>query len=401
MECHICAASPKSRDVSLRKVNPTGQALRRVVIAYVPPLFLLSAIWVLNIINRPDFLVPLVFNIFLRHTFTNPRDRPLWIFLDAMGQPMHPYKNWPMPLLFGSLWTVCYHIGCLVPIVGLFVSISLWVVAFCLIDLIRVEFDQVRFFLIPKQPSLFVRGIAPSFMFMGFLFSVTSCLKETYPLSVVELVSVAYAMFRVHSAWFRLPALQDSHYEIVRPKRVCVIGAGWAGLYSLQHLLAEGCFEVKCFEKQEKAGGVWNFDEQRVGGISSTTYATSSVAFMHAINLSFPLGTSEFPTAKEWRDFMDLFIERFELKKHITLKTEVVSVRREASSWSVTTRCGNEEILHSFDAVIVSCGPQALPRRRSDLFKEFSGRLMHSGEYKRPDQFAPAEKVSLTHLRIF
>lgn len=44
-------------------------------------------------------------------------------------------------------------------------------------------------------------------------------------------------------------------------KKVCVIGAGRAGLTSIKCLL-DAEFEVKCFEKDSYIGGRWNVNNQ-------------------------------------------------------------------------------------------------------------------------------------------
>ena len=43
-------------------------------------------------------------------------------------------------------------------------------------------------------------------------------------------------------------------------RKVCIIGAGYAGLCAARHLL-EADLEVTIFEKQHSVGGLWIYDE--------------------------------------------------------------------------------------------------------------------------------------------
>ena len=50
----------------------------------------------------------------------------------------------------------------------------------------------------------------------------------------------------------------------MRQSKVCVIGAGAAGLIALnvlkQHYLLSSQTIIKCFEARAKVGGIWNYD---------------------------------------------------------------------------------------------------------------------------------------------
>ncbi len=48
-------------------------------------------------------------------------------------------------------------------------------------------------------------------------------------------------------------------------KKVCVIGAGWSGLYALKTYIEEGFTDVTLFEKTDSVGGVWVYREDTPG----------------------------------------------------------------------------------------------------------------------------------------
>ena len=43
--------------------------------------------------------------------------------------------------------------------------------------------------------------------------------------------------------------------------KVCVIGCGAAGLCALRHLADNHIFEFDAYERSDRIGGVWNYDE--------------------------------------------------------------------------------------------------------------------------------------------
>src|SRR5215472_16115318 len=104
--------------------------------------------------------------------------------------------------------------------------------------------------------------------------------------------------------------------------RVCIVGAGLAGLVTAKVLTQDG-FDVVVFEKEREAGGVWS---------SSRTYpglrANNSRESYAFSDFPYPDTADEFPTAEQIRAYLRAYIDRFGLRSLIRLSTEVVSITR-------------------------------------------------------------------------
>lgn len=80
-------------------------------------------------------------------------------------------------------------------------------------------------------------------------------------------------------------------------KRVCVVGAGTAGLTCIRQLRDEG-HEVLCYEQTECPGGLWCYREEVIDGLPSVARTT-------IINTSKEYtGFSDFPPPDHFPNFM-------------------------------------------------------------------------------------------------
>jgi dimethylaniline monooxygenase (N-oxide forming) len=166
-------------------------------------------------------------------------------------------------------------------------------------------------------------------------------------------------------------------------KRVCVIGAGMAGLAATKVLREDG-FDVTAFEREPAIGGVWiasrTYPDLRAN-ISGEAYAFTDHPF--EVN-------DDYPSAPQIRAYLDSYADRFGLRRLIRLATEVIKVRHarsqsgEISGFEVTVRPaddpGSPQTL-SFDFVVICNGIFSIPRipvieGRSD----FAGQVFHSSE---------------------
>jgi len=107
-------------------------------------------------------------------------------------------------------------------------------------------------------------------------------------------------------------------------KRVCVIGAGIAGLVTAKVLHDDG-FDVAVFEKAPAIGGVW---------ASSRTYpglrannSRDSYAFS---DYPYPATADDFPTAEQIRAYLESYANHFGIWPRIRTSIEVVTVARAA-----------------------------------------------------------------------
>src|SRR5512147_1558982 len=108
--------------------------------------------------------------------------------------------------------------------------------------------------------------------------------------------------------------------DVSSGKRVCVIGAGIAGLVTSK-VLKEDSFEVVVFEKQPELGGVWSSSRTYPGLRTNNPRETYEFS-----DYPFPETTDDFPSAEQVRSYLKSYAVHFGLIPLIRFSTEVVSV---------------------------------------------------------------------------
>jgi cation diffusion facilitator CzcD-associated flavoprotein CzcO len=164
-------------------------------------------------------------------------------------------------------------------------------------------------------------------------------------------------------------------------KRVCVIGAGLAGLVAAKVLKQDG-FDVVVFEKERELGGVWAASRTYPGLRANNS--RESYAFS---DFPYPDTRDAFPTAEQIRAYLNAYTDHFGLRSLICLSTEVVSVTRGAAhQFEVVVRpsAGNQISLE-FAFVVVCNGVFSEPQMpRLDSQELFRGSIRHSSQLTDP-----------------
>jgi GntR family transcriptional regulator/MocR family aminotransferase len=114
--------------------------------------------------------------------------------------------------------------------------------------------------------------------------------------------------------------------------RVCVIGAGIAGLVTAKVLRDDG-FEVTVFERSPAIGGVWASSRTYPGLRANNPRETYAFA-----DFPYPATADDFPTAEQVRAYLDAYVEHFGLRPLLRLGTEVRTVSRLRASLAKTIR---------------------------------------------------------------
>lgn len=115
--------------------------------------------------------------------------------------------------------------------------------------------------------------------------------------------------------------------------RVLVIGAGISGLTACKVLLDDG-FDVSCVERHDSVAGCWN------AAFDFVTLQNSRDEY-HFPGVPFSPETPFRPGKADILGYWNKFVDRFDMRKHIRLKTEVVSLqpsKHGSSGWVVRTR---------------------------------------------------------------
>lgn len=168
--------------------------------------------------------------------------------------------------------------------------------------------------------------------------------------------------------------------------RVCVIGAGAAGLTTAKHLLEEG-FEVEVLEKRDGLGGLWYFGKKSVG-VSANTHATSSKTFLQFSD--YPMGedVAHFPHHTAYVDYLNNYSQTHGILDLIQFDSEVTRLRKQGEGWEITFRQGEETIVKNFDGVAICSGLHHEPQMLEDIpgDGDYQGQKIHSSLLKSVDE---------------
>lgn len=168
------------------------------------------------------------------------------------------------------------------------------------------------------------------------------------------------------------------------PDRVCIIGAGSSGMTTAKALLEAGV-PFDCFEKGSDIGGMWRYENDN--GLSSAYRS------LHIDTSRGNLGYSDFPIPDDRPDFLshreflahlEAYADRFDLRRHVTFRTEVSSVEPAGGGrWRVTLGTG---AVREYGAVVVANGHLWDPRSAS-FPGTFDGPQTHSHHYRTAEPY--------------
>lgn len=175
------------------------------------------------------------------------------------------------------------------------------------------------------------------------------------------------------------------------PRSVAVVGAGISGLVTVKALREER-IQVTCFERSERVGGLWNYDESSPGGGGPAYRALVTNTSRHKTALSdhsWPAGDGDFPAHDRVLGYVASYAERFALRKHIRFATEVTDIRPGPSGWIVGSRGAAGRQKERYDAVVVCSGIYGVPFVPAFEGRDgFAGRIEHVMSYTGPESYA-------------
>ena len=97
--------------------------------------------------------------------------------------------------------------------------------------------------------------------------------------------------------------------------RVCVIGAGAAGLTTAKHLAEEGiAFDI--LEKRDNLGGLWYFDPT-MSSVSDSTVASSSKTFLQFSDFPLEPEVADFPHHTVYLNYLKRYAQKYGILEHI------------------------------------------------------------------------------------
>ncbi len=157
---------------------------------------------------------------------------------------------------------------------------------------------------------------------------------------------------------------------------IAIIGAGFAGIGTAIRLKQAGIESFTMFERGAEIGGTWR----------DNTYPGAACDVpSHAYSLSFepyPSWTRKFSPSAEIQAYLLRLVEKWQLRSHLRLGTEIVEARFDEArgAWTLTTGGGE-----SFTARVVVSGVgglvnPALPDIKG--IESFAGEIFHTARWR-------------------
>jgi Flavin-binding monooxygenase-like len=171
-------------------------------------------------------------------------------------------------------------------------------------------------------------------------------------------------------------------------QRICVIGAGPCGLTALKNLLQAGCRNVVCYEESGAIGGNWAFtDDPQRSSVHACSHSISSRRRSSFDDFPMPNDYPDFPSHRQMLAYFTDYARAFQLAPHIRLGSHVEQCALGGDGrWTVRVIVNGETRAEPFDSVLVCSG-----HHREAFVPEypgrFTGKIVHSSAYKRPDPF--------------
>lgn len=171
-----------------------------------------------------------------------------------------------------------------------------------------------------------------------------------------------------------------------------VIGAGFGGLYATWRLTEMG-LSVRSFEAADDVGGVWQHN--RYPGAQTDSPQEAYRLSFDGDPLAEWLPRRRFPSQPEVLGYLGHIADRFELRRHYSFSTRVVSAHFDAAQafWTVTTDAGQR---YSTRYVITAIGAVSEPLRPGlPNFDSFEGEVYYTNRWPRGEVALAGKRIGL------
>ncbi len=168
----------------------------------------------------------------------------------------------------------------------------------------------------------------------------------------------------------------NNHKILTTAHKQLIIGAGFVGLGMAQAFKEAGILYDQV-DASNDIGGNWYH------GVYETAHIISSRKVTQFSNFPMPEDYPDFPSAQNMRDYINAFADHFKLREPIELNRKVTYVRPvEDNLWEVTFANQEQRIYKG----VVMCNGHHWCKRFPKFEGEFKGEIIHSKDYKRPEQ---------------
>ncbi len=177
--------------------------------------------------------------------------------------------------------------------------------------------------------------------------------------------------------------------------KVCVVGAGVSGVACAKELSQQG-IAVDVYEMMPITGGVFGSYSWKGGQFTSSTVFTWYS--------DFPIeNRQKFLTWREFLDYLEDYIDHFDLRASINLNCKVTAIEKKGDGWIVNVKKKNwsnghyfhpkqevieEDIVSEYSHVIICSGLHNVPQMpKVEGLDAFAGKVMHSNTYRDAEDF--------------
>ncbi len=168
-------------------------------------------------------------------------------------------------------------------------------------------------------------------------------------------------------------------------KRICVVGAGPAGLVATKTLRQAG-LEVDCLEASSTIGGHWVLDNPNGRSAAYESLETNTTHAMSRLSdFEMPAEWPPFPRHDQVREWFESYVDHFGFRDRIHVGAEVRSARAlEPSGFRVEIRDDAGRVEEREYAALLACTGSYWDRRMPELPGDFEGDLLHAQQYRAP-----------------
>jgi cation diffusion facilitator CzcD-associated flavoprotein CzcO len=166
-----------------------------------------------------------------------------------------------------------------------------------------------------------------------------------------------------------------------KDKKICIIGAGPAGLAMARACVVMGVpydqFDAHC-----DVGGLWDID-QAGSAMYESAHFISSKTMSGFDGFPMPEDYPDYPSHRQILAYIRAFADLWYLRDNIRFSTRVSDLEQQSDgSWIVTTEDGERR---RYLGVVCATGSNWHPRK-PDLKGHFDGEIRHSHTYRSPDE---------------
>jgi cyclohexanone monooxygenase len=169
-----------------------------------------------------------------------------------------------------------------------------------------------------------------------------------------------------------------------------VVGAGFAGLYSL-HRLREMGLQVQVFEAGADVGGTWYFNRYP-GARCDVESVEYSYSFDEKLQQEWEW-TERYATQPEILSYINHVADRFKLREDIQFNTRVISAKYDAAKNLWTVRTDREDVITATYCIMAAGNLSAARLPPIDGIESFAGTFHHTGQW-------PHDGVDFTGKRV-